>query len=423
MNHDEFALVKSLIEQNEEMRVIAVGDDDQNIYEFRGASSKYLENFIREHHAIKYELLENYRSKNNLVAFSNQYVNRIPNRLKQLPIVAMQKDNGTLKIVRYQNKNLIDPLVQDILTTGLSGTTCVLTKTNDEALQITGLLLKNKVHAKLIQSNDGFNLYNLFEIRFFIDQVNIYDDAPTVSDEVWEHAKRMLFNRFRNSSNFEICKNIIQDFEATNTKKKYKSDLYAFIRESKLEDFFNKDGETIFVSTIHKAKGREFNNVFLLLEDFIPTTDEEKRQLYVAMTRAKNNLTIHHNTDVFDRKTTINLAWIDNYDVYSKPKNVAMQVSLKDVWLDYFINKQHNINELTSGDALYISENGCVNQNGKPILMFSKKLIEQLETKKAQRILLKNAVVNFIVYWKNDTMDHEVKIVLPELYFERLGDL
>ena len=30
------------MEQNEEMRVIAVGDDDQNIYEFRGASSKYL---------------------------------------------------------------------------------------------------------------------------------------------------------------------------------------------------------------------------------------------------------------------------------------------------------------------------------------------------------------------------------------------
>jgi ATP-dependent DNA helicase RecQ len=33
------------------MRVIAVGDDDQNIYEFRGASSKHLEQFIRENQA------------------------------------------------------------------------------------------------------------------------------------------------------------------------------------------------------------------------------------------------------------------------------------------------------------------------------------------------------------------------------------
>nr|WP_018360598.1 UvrD-helicase domain-containing protein [Porphyromonas macacae] len=42
MDADEFSLIKTLMEQNEEMRVIAVGDDDQNIYEFRGANSKLL---------------------------------------------------------------------------------------------------------------------------------------------------------------------------------------------------------------------------------------------------------------------------------------------------------------------------------------------------------------------------------------------
>lgn len=48
MDADEFALINALMEQNEEMRVIAVGDDDQNIYAFRGADSKYLERFITE---------------------------------------------------------------------------------------------------------------------------------------------------------------------------------------------------------------------------------------------------------------------------------------------------------------------------------------------------------------------------------------
>ena len=38
MDSNEFALINALIEQNEDMRIIAVGDDDQNIYEFRGAS-------------------------------------------------------------------------------------------------------------------------------------------------------------------------------------------------------------------------------------------------------------------------------------------------------------------------------------------------------------------------------------------------
>src|SRR5690606_35194272 len=33
INADEFSLIQALMTQNEEMRVIAVGDDDQNIYE------------------------------------------------------------------------------------------------------------------------------------------------------------------------------------------------------------------------------------------------------------------------------------------------------------------------------------------------------------------------------------------------------
>ncbi|MEI8272996.1 MAG: RecQ family ATP-dependent DNA helicase, partial [Paludibacter sp.] len=156
MDEDEFNLINALMEQNEEMRVIAVGDDDQNIFGFRGASSKYLEQFIETNKAVKHELLENYRSKSNLVEFSNQFIKRVRHRLKDTPIFANQTDNGKIKLVRYQSGHLITPLVNDILTAELTGTTCVLTKTNDEALQITGLLLKNNMQAKLIQSNDGF---------------------------------------------------------------------------------------------------------------------------------------------------------------------------------------------------------------------------------------------------------------------------
>ena len=274
MDGDEFALINALMEQNEDMRVIAVGDDDQNIYEFRGASSKYLVQFIEEKKAAKHELIENYRSKNNLVEFTNQFVTRINNRLKEIPIVAKQTDNGRIKVVRYQSNNLITPVVHNIFTSALVGTTCVLTKTNEEALQITGLLLKNGMQAKLIQTNDGFSLQNLLEVRFFLSQLNLADDVFVISDDIWENAKRELRNKFQNSTKLEVCNNIIKDFEATNPKKKYKSDLEVFIRESKLEDFFNENGETIFVSTIHKAKGKEFDNVFLMLENFNPATDE-----------------------------------------------------------------------------------------------------------------------------------------------------
>jgi ATP-dependent DNA helicase RecQ len=407
------------MEQNEEMRVIAVGDDDQNIYEFRGASAKYLEQFIELNKAVKHELVENYRSKGNLVKFTNQFVKRIRHRLKDTPIIARQTDNGRIKLVRYQSGNLITPLVHDILTTGLTGTTCVLRKTNEEALQITGLLLKHNIQAKLIQTNDGFSLYNLSEVRFFLSRLNLADDVFIISDDVWANAKRELIIRFRNSTKLEVCNNIIKDFEATNPKKKYKSDLEVFIRESKLEDFFNENGETIFVSTIHKAKGKEFDNVFLMLENINPTTDEARRQLYVAMTRAKQNLTVHLNSDFLDDLTAENLERVDDREIYLPPNEMTMHLTFKDVWLDYFINKQYLVSQLTSGDTLTLNGDECLNSKGQSVLKFSQQFVKQIQSMRERNYELKIAKVNFILYWLKEGEEKEVKIVLPELYFER----
>lgn len=420
MNEDEFNLITALMDQNEEMRVIAVGDDDQNIFEFRGASSRYLERFILENKATKHELVENYRSKSNLVDFTNQFVKQIHHRLKEIPIIARQRDNGQLKLVRYQSSNLVTPLVNDILTTGLVGTTCVLTKTNEEALQITSLLLENRMPAKLIQTNDGFNLYNLLEVRFFLSQLHFADDVFIISDDFWEQAKRELFDKFRPSTKLEIVRNLINDFEATNPKRKYRSDLEVFIRESKLEDFFSENGETILVSTIHKAKGKEFDNVFLMLENFNPTTDEAKRQLYVAMTRAKLNLTIHLNANFLDKISVANLERMEDKEFYLPPNGLTMHLTHKDVWLDYFINKQYLISKLMSGDTLTINGDECLNLKGQSVLKFSQQFVNKVENMKERNYEMKQANVNFVVYWLKEESDKEVKVVLPEVYFERV---
>ncbi|MGN6800841.1 MAG: UvrD-helicase domain-containing protein, partial [Ginsengibacter sp.] len=420
MNADEYALINVLMEQNEEMRVIAVGDDDQNIYEFRGASSKYLEQFLTERKAAKHELIENYRSKNNLVEFTNGFVKKIRHRLKETPISAKQTDTGNIKIVRYRNGNLISPLVQDIVATGLAGTTCVLTKTNDEALQITGLLLKNGMQAKLIQSNDGFSLQSLLEVRFLLNEINIDDDVKIISDEVWTNAKSELRKKFQQSSKLEVCNNLIKQFEDSNSKKKYKSDLEVFVRESKLEDFYNNSGETIFVSTIHKAKGKEFDNVFIMLENFNPATDEAKRQLYVAMTRAKRNLTIHLNGNYLDNITAENLERIEDREMHLPPNELVMHLSFKDVWLDYFITRQYLVSQLTSGDALTINGDECRTTRGQSVLKFSRQFLTTIETQKQKGYHLKQAKVNFIAYWLKEDTGQEVKIVLPELYFDRI---
>jgi len=422
MNKDEFALIKALMEQNEEMRVIAVGDDDQNIYEFRGASSKYLEKFIHVKNSAKHELVENYRSKSNLVSFTNQFVKTIRHRLKETPIIPKQQDNGNIKVVWYQSGNLIKPLVKDLLMAELTGTTCVLTKTNEEALQVTGLLLKEGMHAQLIQTNDGFGLYDLYEVRFFLENLSLANDVFIIDDDTWDSAKRALNSRFQFSTMLDVCNNMIRDFEITNPKRRYKSDLEIFIRESKLQDFFNEKGETLFVSTIHKAKGKEFDNVFLLLEGFNNSTDEAKRLLYVAMTRAKRNLNIHMNGNYLDNLNSEKLIRIKNKKSYLPPKELVMHLSYKDVWLDYFLNKEYFISRLTSGDELTLDGYGCLNSDGKSVLRFSRQFINKIELMGFRGYELKRAKVNYIIHWQKEGAVKEAKIILPEIYFERNRD-
>jgi ATP-dependent DNA helicase RecQ len=419
MDNEEFELIKVLMEKNEEMRVIAVGDDDQNIYEWRGADSKFLLSFITEKQATKYELITNYRSKSNLVSFTNQFLKTINNRLKIIPIVANQSENGNIKVIHYKNGNLITPVIEDIISTGLSGTTCILTHKNEDALQVAGLLTKNGLHAKFIQSNDRFNLYNLEEVRFFLNELQLSENVFIISDEDWANAKRKLIEKYKNSTKIDICKNLIKDFEAINNKRKYKSDFEVFIRESELEDFISTNGETIFVSTFHKAKGKEFDNVILLLENFDARTDEKKRQLYVAMTRAKQNLTIHLNDNYLDNFKTEGLETILNNDTFLPPNKLIVHLTHRDLYLGYFEYVQHRLNGLMSGDTMMVCDEGCKNNKGELILKFSKSYLDKISENKTKGFILKEAKVNFIVYWTNEDKKMEVKIILPELLFEK----
>lgn len=419
MDKNEFELVKTLMERDEEMRVIAVGDDDQNIFEFRGASSKYLEEFMTRYNAKKYELNDNYRSKKNLVEFTNQFVNKLSHRLKEMPILPCQRDNGKVRVIKYSGNYLISPTVNDVLSTGLSGTTCVLTQTNNEALQVTGLLVDGGLPAKIIQSNDGFNIYNLLEVRYFIEQLNFSIHTRVISENTWNEAKRNLWNKYKASSKIDICINLVKEFEWSNPGKKYQSDFEVFTRESKLEDFISTNGETVFVSTIHKAKGKEFENVFIMLNGFKPGTDEKKRQLYVAMTRAKSYLSIHLNGEYLDEISGIDHESFFDKNAYEASNLLVLHLTHKDIWLDYYLTRQHLLSNHQSGDTLTANDEGCFDFKGNMVVKFSNSFKEKLVDFKENGYMLKSAAINYIVYWRKEDPGIEVKIILPELKLEK----
>ena len=416
MNEHEYRLVETLMEQNDEMRVVFVGDDDQNIYEFRGSDSKYMQQLITARNAKKYELIDNYRSKENIVSLANQWATGFSNRLKDLPIVAVNKTNGLIKIIEHRSTNLSLPMIQSTMETDLIGSTCVLTRTNDEAVQITGLLIKNGCIAKLIQTNDGFNLYNLKELRCFTDLITTQTDSPVISEDEWEEAKRNLKKTFERSNKLEACQSIIKDFEAINPVKKYKSDWKTFLNESRFEDFVRINGETIYVSTIHKAKGKEFDNVFLMLDQFDVNKEECKRQFYVAITRAKTNLTIHYNGRYLQNIITDDLTYSTDLNVYAPPNFISCLLTHKDVKLGYFEFVQHRIKGINSGDSLIINKEGLAANRGL-VVKFSKDFITSLEKLNSKGYSLHSAKANFIVHWINTKDNNEAQIILPELNF------
>ena len=75
----------------------------------------------------------------------------------------------------------------------------------------------------------------------------------------------------------------------------------------------DKEEEYVTLSTIHSAKGLEWHSVFIIhaVEGFFPssrsvenldTLEEERRLMYVASTRAKQNLFITYPMNIFDRE-------------------------------------------------------------------------------------------------------------------------
>ena len=137
------------------------------------------------------------------------------------------------------------------------------------------------------------------------------------------------------------------------------------------------------------------------------------------MTRAKQNLTIHINSGILDHISTDNLEQIENTAMHSLPTELAMHLTHKDVVLDYFIDKQYLISQLRSGDTLTFSGGQYFNFKSRSILKFSNKFSAHITDLKEKGYELKSVRVNFVVHWKKGEMDKEIKIILPELYFER----
>lgn len=398
MGAEEHALVKALMTNNEEMRVIAVGDDDQNIYEFRGSDSGYMYRLAQESGSTFVEMTENYRSARQPVDFANGFLKNIHKRIKSIPIISMRKEKGWVEVIRYQSEYMYQPLVENLLQHRDKGTSCVLTQTNEEAVILMALLRKHGINSKLIQSMDGLRFWNMAEMRYFLRYINKRIKTPLITEELWEEAKHNTFSTYDRSLSLMYVKRCVEQFEQTN-KTKYFSDFKEFVFESSVEDFCDVSGADVVVSTIHKAKGREFDDVYMFISDNYVKDAHLMRRYYVGITRAKNRLFIHTNGDCFNHLSADR--YLMDQRQYDMPEEIVLQLSHKDVNLGFFKERKQEILALRGGDSLTHSNFFLYSSlTDKPIAKLSSKMQDTLSEWEQRGYKVKSASVRFVVAWK-----------------------
>ena len=266
---------------------------------------------------------------------------------------------------------------------------------------------------------DGFRFWNMAEVRMFVKMIDKDTHTPLIQDDVWEKAKQKTYEKYSDSASLQYLKRCILLFEQTN-KAKYITDFKEYIFESSVEDFCDLSGADVIVSTIHKAKGREFDDVFMLITEPQHLTDEVLRRFYVGATRAKERLFIHTDCSVFDRMPA------DEHHVcqhqYDMPDEIVLQLSHRDVNLSFFKSRKKEILALRAGQKLRYSNNYlyCCHSD-MPIAQLSQKMQADLRLWAEKGYEVITASIRFIVAWrpKDAPKEEEHAVLLLDLMLRR----
>ncbi len=221
----------------------------------------------------------------------------------------------------------------------------------------------------------------------------------TISKEKWQEAKQRTLDTYATSTCLNVMKHFFADFEETH-QFYYRSDLCEYIFESDIEDFIAADDNSVFVSTIHKAKGREFDTVYLM--SIVPDGRDigDMRTYYVGLTRAKRNLFLVTNPPV----------------QYS---SISIALNMHDVWLDFFKGRKDLVLRLRSGDSLQYNDGYLLNEQGTNIAALSASGKDKLKVWTDKGYEVTTAKVSYTVAWRPMDSETEYAVCLANIILSK----
>lgn len=336
INNAQYLFIKFLASAYRNLSV--VGDDSQAIYAFRGANFRNFLNFEKDWPNAKIVLLEeNYRSASNIIEAASALIGN--NKLQKQKNLWTQNPAGSVvKILEHRTPEEEAQRVVGAIAQSLdrSKTTAILYRTNAQSRPIEQALIERNIPYQIF---GGIRFYDRKEIKDIVAglryAVNPQDavslerlDKNFLKKQYLELKEKLpeagatlnpgeLVHFIVKTTNYfeylmknhpnatERIQNVheLLRFASSFTQV---SDFLERISLAASADLVGEKANTpapVHLMTVHSAKGLEFDKVFIIgaNEGLLPhqmsyqTSDEieeERRLMYVAMTRAKKELTL-----------------------------------------------------------------------------------------------------------------------------------
>ena len=178
----------------------------------------------------------------------------------------------------------------------------VLARTKAPLLNLYTKLLKRNVKCYIKGSDIGLNLINLLDT---VDEEMLYSNLENkgvfvrLYDRLFDDRNKMMRHYGLTKDDATLTSQIMEKYDTINClltlseKLKTKKQLIDTIRKT-----FKEENSGIMLSTVHKAKGLEANNVYILCRSSMPSKlaksdidrQQEENLIYVAITRPKQTL-------------------------------------------------------------------------------------------------------------------------------------
>lgn len=291
--------------------VCVVGDVAQTIYSFTGASPDYLTGFGRKHPGARIvELTRDYRSTPQIVSVANDVLARSSQREGTVRL-SSQRDGGAQVAYRTYDDDRAEAegvaaSIADLIAGGMAPhSIAVLMRTNGQSQAFEEALGARGIPVAVA---GGKPFFARDDVRTAISRLRAAAAAATDDGSVGEIVRDVLSGvgwapeapsgqaGSERWSNMNAIVGWADDSEAET--------LAAFVAEldERVAYQVEPDKAGVELATIHAAKGLEWDAVFLVgvAEGLLPISyaktaaarEEERRLLYVAVTRARDLLTL-----------------------------------------------------------------------------------------------------------------------------------